>query len=263
MDTNSTFSFVRFFELPLTCLFYGIYLVLFAVSVHLFRQSKRRTEAPARINNVARSGLFVAITGELILLIIQFSPVDLTTNDAAVALGAESPISIGSFVLFVVELALSDLLMIYRLRIIWGRSVMVIIPPTLSFIAALACGGLYIYDMAVRLPPNGNLFSPPYLDWLAAGLACSLGTNGYCTACVSYKVWRVQRDTEDFMFVGPFSRSSSTILVIFIESVALYTATSLGLLIAYALQSTISFVIADVVSLRKLDVSKNWLIADL
>ncbi|KIP02862.1 hypothetical protein PHLGIDRAFT_276179 [Phlebiopsis gigantea 11061_1 CR5-6] len=155
-----------------------------------------------------------------------------------------------SFAFFMLEAAVCDLIMVYRLWVIWSHAFAIIIVPAVTFVVALVFAFVYICNVARSLPSSNGLFSPPYLYWFLTSLACSVATNIYCTAFISYRVWRTQESVKHSRFTGSSTGrvSSGHLLGILVESAGIYTATMLSLLITYTVRSPVSFLITDLVS---------------
>ncbi|KAJ7608218.1 hypothetical protein FB45DRAFT_389353 [Roridomyces roridus] len=111
--------------------------------------------------------------------------------------------------LLFVSFLLGDLLLVYRLWVIWGGHRKIMILPLCVLIAATVVSIIVLLQIAQLFPPSKNMEA---LDDIARNL--SFANNVYCTAAIVYRVLRANRYTH------PESRLMS-ILAILVESAAL------------------------------------------
>lgn len=97
-------------------------------------------------------------------------------------------------VLFNLSLALTDLLLIYRLYIVWQDHVAVTVPPLI-----LLCGTIVVAASSADLikravtSPIDAMFYAPFAARAFAGFSLVLLINSYCTAMIAWRIWAVGR----------------------------------------------------------------------
>ncbi|KAJ7625840.1 hypothetical protein FB45DRAFT_922421 [Roridomyces roridus] len=111
--------------------------------------------------------------------------------------------------LFLFSILLGDLLLVYRLWIIWGGHWRIIILPLCAMIAATVVSIMVILQTAQLLPSGKNIAN---LDDIDRNVV--FGNNLYCTAAIVYRVLRATMDSH------PENRLMG-ILTILVESAAL------------------------------------------
>ncbi|EKM60417.1 uncharacterized protein PHACADRAFT_203622 [Phanerochaete carnosa HHB-10118-sp] len=137
--------------------------------------------------------------------------------------------------IYIVEVGICDFIMVYRLWQVWHRSWPIAMPPSCTYIASMVCGALFIYNKH-KLAPNENFFTSSCAPWIAATLTCTVATNIYCSALLSYKVWSTQQAVRH---ATKYLRSTvaSKVVAIIIESALLFTVSNVIMMITYFGQS--------------------------
>ncbi|KIP05774.1 hypothetical protein PHLGIDRAFT_119540 [Phlebiopsis gigantea 11061_1 CR5-6] len=234
----------------LSLVLYGVYLVMFTMSVHSLLNTKVRSGSVNKAIVAAVFLLFATITAQCIISLTQLLVALNNSNsndiptDVLLLNEVSSSLNIAGLALFLIEIFVSDLLMIYRLWVIWQRSWPAVVPPIICYIACIACSGIFLHDISI-LPSGSDLFNPADTKWLIAGVAMTCTVTIYCTCLLSYKLWSSQRAVRH---ATTYSRSWSAyrIIAVLVESAALYTACNLALLFTFAFGSLGSYIVQDV-----------------
>ncbi|EKM60374.1 uncharacterized protein PHACADRAFT_203588 [Phanerochaete carnosa HHB-10118-sp] len=229
--------------LVLETLFYGVYIVLFILSMYFLVSDggrKRRDTGMSKSIILVTSGnilLFATITAEWIIInvrsftgfigrggepdgpLLYFSSFNDGTTTAVMAL-------------CVVEAAVANYIIMYRLWIVWQRKWWTVAFPVCTHLGTLISGAVFVYRMH-KLTPDENFFEPPCEPWIASCLTCSTATNIYCSGLLSYKVLRAQRELRRAQTTYLRSTVTSRIATIIIESALLFTAQSTIITISY------------------------------
>ncbi|KAI4528557.1 hypothetical protein K525DRAFT_288978 [Schizophyllum commune Loenen D] len=138
------------------------------------------------------------------------------------------------------SIAVADMLLIYRLYIVWKDRASVIILPVLLLIGASAAE---IYESYIHCDSEhaaDSTFEPPFSKWIFTIFALDMSLNAYCTLMISCRIWRSSQ--AGVRMGGP---KLSDTLVIFIESSGASLACGGAALIAYALHEPVCLLFID------------------
>ncbi|OCB90902.1 hypothetical protein A7U60_g1863 [Sanghuangporus baumii] len=103
----------------------------------------------------------------------------------------------------------------------------------------VACGIGILYSFA-KVVPEAEIFVNELQDWIVSFFSLTLATNIICTALVAARIWKLNRSIMSFA-----SHSYRPIIILVIESGAVYSVTLLALLILYKAQSWFQYVLLD------------------
>ncbi|KAF7360955.1 hypothetical protein MSAN_01125600 [Mycena sanguinolenta] len=211
--------------LVLESFLYGVLVLLFVSAVHFLttRRNFARPRAKHRLTSVvflAVTALFVVETAHWILIVYEafFGLIHLGNTASEVAFAADFavPSGVAKIVFLFVAILVGDGIVTYRLWIIWGRNVKVVIFPIVTHIALAVLGLVLIVKMVTWAASQKVDFGEEF-TWEAASAVLSLLPNLYSTAFIALRIWKV----TDVVFT-----SESTLpwfLLILIESAALQT----------------------------------------
>ncbi|KIP05773.1 hypothetical protein PHLGIDRAFT_119539 [Phlebiopsis gigantea 11061_1 CR5-6] len=201
-------TFVILISMVMMTFLYGLYVVMFVLSMHYFSRKKgsRMTRANKLIV-LAAVLLFLVATVQWIFVVIQaLSPFtsessgNASQTDAAFLAGVSGSANIANLSLFGCELVISDIVMIYRLWIVTQHNRYLVAPTVCLFIGSIVM--------------------------------------------LSYKIWESQKALRQAgTHLSAFS--VSRMLAVIIESAALYTASTFSLLVTYACGSIGSWIVQD------------------
>ncbi|KAF7976758.1 hypothetical protein HWV62_5750 [Athelia sp. TMB] len=147
---------------------------------------------------------------------------------------------------------LADLLIVYRTFMLWGGSFYVIIIPCMTFLATFVAGVMFIHVEHIVINASADIFEAAITAWTISFLLCSFATTLYSTSLIAYKLWRADRNIREN---GISSRPSAghRVMIILIESAAVYSTMHLLYAILYLVKSNIeatpSFLEASVASI--------------
>ncbi|KAI0632005.1 hypothetical protein C8Q77DRAFT_1158687 [Trametes polyzona] len=122
---------------------------------------------------------------------------------------------------------------------------------TLLFVIGIPCilllgstvtgvGILYSFDKVV---PEAPIFAIRLSRWITAFFSMTFSTNAICTALVSVRMWKINHGHSSFRH-----HRLRPVMVLIVESGAVYSATLLALLILYNVGSWFQYVVLDAVS---------------
>ncbi|KAJ7579074.1 hypothetical protein C8J56DRAFT_1110134 [Mycena floridula] len=140
-------------------------------------------------------------------------------------------------------MVLSDLMIIYRLWIVWNHNRYIVIFPLMSVLGLTVCGvgvtyQFYIYD------PSVSVFNSAAARWITSDCVFTLATNLYSTSMIAWRLWDTNRIVGN-MRVGGGRNNVMTAIVIVIESAAIYTTWTILFMALYESNTNYEFSIVD------------------
>ncbi|KIK67734.1 hypothetical protein GYMLUDRAFT_36485 [Collybiopsis luxurians FD-317 M1] len=236
---------------------YGIFFVLTASSITLalYRQKRLRANRNLPQSRYAlwkqpmsygTFGLATTVTAHWILSFFRLfqafvfvnggkSPEDFYSDLRATSLVVKTAFLFASLIL-------CDTLIIYRLWIVWSHNYYVIIFPVMTLTGLLVCGiGLPV--QLASFAPNLTIFANQAGRWITSDCVFTLCTNLYSTSMIGYRIWSINRVTLGMSYGA---KNLMSILGIFVESAAIYTAWTIFVFVTYLSGSNIQFLGSDV-----------------
>ncbi|KAJ7130426.1 hypothetical protein C8R44DRAFT_775535 [Mycena epipterygia] len=232
----------------LMTLFYGMYFILFCMSVYLHftrtTKGRRGRGVGSPITSmVFLSGcaLFMFITANWILTMVRIFGAFVYFQDgtnAGIYLDDKSQVSdtVGEVFLMLV-LVIGDSMIIYRLWVVWSFNLRVIVIPVLSLLGLIVSLIIDIEAMSHLKNLAAGQEQTPLAQTNISQAAFTLATNVYCTAFISWELWRISRYCQP---VGGLNLRD--FLAILVESAAIYTCWTIYYTIADQLHSTLVFI---------------------
>ncbi|KAF7371388.1 hypothetical protein MSAN_00775300 [Mycena sanguinolenta] len=230
-----------------SCL-YGIYLVLTVTALWLtFGQNagsgRRGTPTYSSPIFVGALMLLITITGHWILTVDRGFLAFIYLADTLGPLGFYGDLSQTTEVVktgfLVTTLAIGDATIIHRLWIVWGHNNYVILFPAVLLTGVTASGVGITYQFT-RYKPGQNVFLSEAGRWITSDTVFTLCTNVYSTAFIAWPIWNQERAIKQYG--GP---SLKSVLIIIVESAALYTVWTTFFLASYLSRSNLQFIVAD------------------
>ncbi|THH32190.1 hypothetical protein EUX98_g1985 [Antrodiella citrinella] len=112
-----------------------------------------------------------------------------------------------------------------------------------TFIVKAATIGMNRAFITASVEPE-NVFAPQTGRWITATYSTTLATNIMATSLLAYRIWSVRRKTAESVA----SKRLTPILVVVIESGAIYSMTIIAALVAFVVNSVGVYVILDLIS---------------
>ncbi|EKM60358.1 uncharacterized protein PHACADRAFT_203571 [Phanerochaete carnosa HHB-10118-sp] len=145
-------------EMVLQALLYGVYIVLFVLSMYFLAGDRDRKRSGAGMNGsmiliiIGNILLFATITAQWILVEIQgfigFIGHGSEPNGPFLYLiSIFDGLAVATLALYMVETAVADFIMVYRHWIVWQRKWMTVTLPACTYFTALVCGAILVYRM--------------------------------------------------------------------------------------------------------------------
>ncbi|THG98240.1 hypothetical protein EW145_g7459 [Phellinidium pouzarii] len=143
--------------------------------------------------------------------------------------------------LYVAQTTIGDGFLIYRLYIVWAREKRLLpllliflmgssVPWIHSLTSLLVACGIAALVYAGRVSPSTPIFATAIKHWIVSFFSLTLFTNVLCTALISFKIWWSERQLASF---AHFSNNFKPVMIIVIESGAVYSAALFALLGTY------------------------------
>ncbi|KAJ7229430.1 hypothetical protein B0H12DRAFT_1193005 [Mycena haematopus] len=232
---------------------YGVYWLLFVTSMYLLAARYSTTNQPkvggetSRMRSPIFFGpicLFILITAHWILTVDRSFLAFVYFENGSLPIAFYGDLSHITEVVktgFVsAALVIGDALIVYsRLWIIWSRNIYVCIFPMCTMVGLTICGGGITYQLS-QYTPGEDIFETAAGRWITSDTVFTLCTNVYCTALITWRIWRNSRVVSHYG-----SQNLNSLLGILVESAALYTTWTLFFLISYQTKSNLQFIALD------------------
>jgi len=234
---------VNLATLALGSLFYGIYLVLFFISTYLLlrRYNATHTSHKSRQNSsVFKSTVFISAILLFLVVTAHWTTIIYRSFIAYVALQhgeeAEAFFQDHTQLTEVIQscfmslaVLIGDSLIIHRLWVVWNHSKLVLVVPAVSLIT-LSVGSFVSLNITAH---STDVFGNPLLK---ISTVLTLVTNVYCTAFITWKIWRITRESMPYLSSGT---NLSHFLVIIVESAGIYACWAVLFAVMYETQSNL------------------------
>ncbi|KAJ7360996.1 hypothetical protein DFH08DRAFT_951622 [Mycena albidolilacea] len=148
--------------------------------------------------------------------------------------------------IYVAQTLVGDSVVLYRCYLVWGRQWQVVAFPFILLLGSATAGVGILYSFAVVVP-EAEIFVTQLQHWILSFFSVTLATNIICTGLVAYRLWDINRQVKDFG-LNHLEAVINPIILLVIESGAIYSATLMTLLILYKTESWFQYVLLDAVS---------------
>ncbi|KAJ7088007.1 hypothetical protein B0H15DRAFT_842085 [Mycena belliarum] len=222
-------------------LFYGMYLVIFVTSLYLLFAraigppgAVKYTPVLGSVVFISGITLFVTVTGSWVITVVRAFQGFVYFQDglgAAIYFNDNANVTetVGDIFLGL-SLVIGDAMIIYRLWVVWSYNKLVVLLPSLSL------SGLFI-SLVITIRATVHLQDLAMDTGLTPVTSFTIVTNVYCTAFLSWKVWRITRNCN------PIGGSNlRNFMAVVVESAAIYTAVILYYTITHQLGSNLQYV---------------------
>lgn len=213
-------------QMNLTCIWleailYGINCMLFGACVRVISIG---SPAHSRLLLFATSFQFAMATAHVILIFVQAMIAFTNTTIAATPDGANlyyattggNHIFLACQLIYIVNSFAQELLLIWRLYVVWNHNFKVCILPLIMWVAHCAAASIAV---ALLAPKNSTIFSRTFRVFALCGWSLEMILNVTVTAGIVYHIWRTGRRTAA---LTSYFMHRNTIMAI-VESGALVT----------------------------------------
>ncbi|KAI0669076.1 hypothetical protein C8Q78DRAFT_978857 [Trametes maxima] len=241
-DTNKTIltsSLVAFF---LDSLFFGIFFVTYAITIWLLVFSERRRQQHRRLDLAQATLLSVMLVLAFYLILDVVVNVHAFAGDSGDLPAAERLLQITSpdsfwgarLTILVTQTILADGFLIYRLYVVWSRTLFIIVAPVFFYLGDAVFGYAMVNYQVHPEPGTSDGVVGPLLDIMTVlFFTSSFVTNVLTTGLIALRIIRSNRSVRDIR-VGPALGETcqrSRVLDIMVQSAALYACALLAILI--------------------------------
>jgi len=224
---------------------YGIFFTLFWITLLVLIQRGKTAKIQRHVLIPVASLMLVLATCHIIIdfvrvvqafiVLINVTPGGASGYYANIA----HPLHVGKTALYVTQTLLGDGVIIWRCYVVYNKSLYVLIPPTIVQIVNGCAGYVVVWSLS-QATPGSNIFHTAS-SWITTFFVLTMCINVSCTAAISWRIYSTGRLTNA-------SRSLLPVMIIIVESGALYTSGVLGLLIAFLTGSNGQYPALDVVT---------------
>ncbi|KAI0697524.1 hypothetical protein C8T65DRAFT_518499, partial [Cerioporus squamosus] len=134
--------------------------------------------------------------------------------------GGNPQLAILKRTLFVFNIWLADSLITYRLYIIWGSSIAVMVIPCILWLVTVAVSTALLIFTA---HPSASIFESHIIQLQTAFYCLSISLNTICTVLITGMLWYRQCDLKRNGFLHSTSPSLAGVIAVIVESAALYS----------------------------------------
>ncbi|KAJ7909224.1 hypothetical protein B0H13DRAFT_2330524 [Mycena leptocephala] len=145
-------------------------------------------------------------------------------------------------IVYHIQTALGDGVVIYRSYMVW-RSVWAIMVPSILWLGVCGASIGTVYKITQPAPTSSDIFASRTGQWVTSFYVITLSCNFIATGLLAYKLWTIERGVHGTR-VG---RGLMPVLLIIIDAGALYSATLLAALIGFVNQSNATYVVLDMI----------------
>jgi len=229
----------------LEALLYGAFVILYILAmwaVYLKSRQEKKINYPLP---VVSSTMFILATMHLG---IDLKRAILAFIDFRNAPGGPNSIlgDVSNFVyifkssVYVFQTTLGDGFVIYRLFIVWAGDYRIIIFPVLMLLGGVAAGIGACFSFSIAAA-SGSIFKITLGHWIVSYFSITIALNVLCTALIAWKIWSINHQSAR-------AGDLNSVIVIIVESGAIYSATLLTLLILYELGNFGQYLVLDAVN---------------
>ncbi|KAI0954043.1 hypothetical protein AcV7_007390 [Taiwanofungus camphoratus] len=191
---------------------YGIFFVLAVLSIYLLVLRRREIAAKSPVASaprpiyltpiiVAAIAISITITGHWIVTVVRlfdaFVNFDGGARPAAFYGEQSQPTQVVKTVSISITFLIADVMLIYRLWIVWGYNYLVIIFPACTVLGLVAAAVGTAHSFAT-CPPDTTIFTSSFKAWLTTEYVFTFTTNVYCSLFIAWRVWRAHIESREY-----------------------------------------------------------------
>ncbi|KAL0574105.1 hypothetical protein V5O48_007838 [Marasmius crinis-equi] len=238
-------------DIVINTFLYGIFFILDTVSIALIWNSPvRRRQSWRRVLRkpmfLGAIGLFVTITAHWITNVMRlFHAFERGTVPLEYYSDMSQDIYAVKTGLVMASIVSGDIMMIYRLWVVWNCRYLVIILPSLSVIGLAATGSGITWDLA-HYKKGMDIFSGRAQVWVISEAVFTVLTNVYTTALIAWRIWQTNRRSLPHKpGPSPGSLHLTAAIIILVESAVLNTSFLITFIVTYIIHHRIEGLIVD------------------
>ncbi|KAJ8591980.1 hypothetical protein M405DRAFT_734065 [Rhizopogon salebrosus TDB-379] len=228
---------VGLLRLFLETLFYGVFLTLYLLTLFILVM---KTGIQRQLLIPVATLLLCIATIHLVIGFVRALEAFVLNTISAYAYydNLASPLWLAQTALYVLQTTLADGVIVWRCYVLNHRSLLISI---LGFIALLTNGAVGCYVVwSLSQTPLGTSLSSPANDCITTFYISTMAISVTCTSAIVWRIYLVRHFTPDNLLFIP-------VVIVIVESGALYTTSILALLIAFSTGSNAQYIMLDVV----------------
>ncbi|TFK18156.1 hypothetical protein FA15DRAFT_273524 [Coprinopsis marcescibilis] len=133
----------------------------------------------------------------------------------------------------VIMIFMGDALLLYRMWLIWGQNLYVLVLPLLAYLAAFA---LALIQLVVAAKPGANFFGGQAINFGTPYYTITIALNVVITCMIAFRLRRLSKTVSRALGTDS-SKMYTSVSSMLIESAAPYSLVGIMFLIPYALES--------------------------
>ncbi|KAJ7654241.1 hypothetical protein B0H17DRAFT_1214450 [Mycena rosella] len=225
---NNKATFLGF---GLEAIFYGINLILFAISTVLLYRRRPGAQTSSRVPMFAVTVIMFSLC--TVHFALNFNNVyDSLLVHPRPEISAETPLLAGADMLFSITDWCSQLILIYRCYLVWGRNIWIIIFPISCPLRPVRSR---LIGLVLSINPTAPVAPAALVPVGTAGFALSLCLNFIVSALIVGRIWQISRQNR----MQGISLTDSTIqraIGIIVESGLLFLAAQFVFVVLFAIK---------------------------
>jgi len=159
-------------------------------------------------------------------------------------LDLSNPLEVVKTVVYVTLTIVGDTFVTYRCYIVWNRKWYVVAVPVLLLAGEAASGYVASNDFS-KTRPGAEIFLANLKPWVTSFFSLTFTTNVLCTSLLAYRILRIRSRVRK---MNQTNSRVNSVVVIVVESAAIYSMSVLSLLVAYLMDSNVQYTILDLTS---------------
>ncbi|KAJ8072563.1 hypothetical protein PM082_016122 [Marasmius tenuissimus] len=241
-------------DIVINTFLYGIFFVLNTVSIGLLCSNDG--QRPPRMKRVIRLlsqpmflgavALSVTITAHWICNVMRlFQAFEGRTTPLEYYADLSQKIYAVKTGLIMASVVSGDLIIVYRLWVVWNRKYSIILLPLLSVIGVAVGGSGITYELA-SYEKGKDIFSASAQAWVICEAIFTVLTNVYSTGLIAWRIWTTNRRCSAYRSKKT-ARSSylTAVTAVLIESALLYSSFLIVFIATYIAKHRIESLIVD------------------
>ncbi|RDX44602.1 hypothetical protein OH76DRAFT_1093039 [Lentinus brumalis] len=197
--------------------FWGLFTFLFGMTIYSIYRKRR--EGFNRFTTASIVILYILATVHMALALVRLIQGFILYRDTIGTIPYFANISVrlnmAKDCIYITNLAMGDLVIAWRLYVVWGKKLWIAIPPTIMVIGEFICGYGSIFQWLLPHPNPVEI-----AHWGQGIFVISLAANIVVTALIAARIWYMTTRTRELLQVESTDRYSRVIMLI-VESGAL------------------------------------------
>ncbi|RDX48938.1 hypothetical protein OH76DRAFT_1351387 [Lentinus brumalis] len=154
-----------------------------------------------------------------------------------------NPTHVGKSVIYITQTLVGDCFVTYRLYVVWSRSHLVLILPTLLLIGTAIAGYGICYELT-QIKGVGAIFENNLVPWITSFFSLSLTTNVLATLLITGRIMWSNHRVKKYR-AGYAAITRWGVIETIVQSAAIYSAALVSLLATYVAGSNAQYVCLD------------------